>query len=108
MFRNLKVARLAYRFYFKRAPLPTRIFCAGRLLKNRFFRARAPISVMIAVTYRCQCRCVHCGMAAYAVNYSDELMPKISSVCWTGFTRWEPLKLTSSAGNHYSFPGWRN
>jgi len=73
MFRNLKVARLAYRFYFKRAPLPTRIFCAGRLLKNRFFRARAPISVMIAVTYRCQCRCVHCGMAAYAVNYSDEL-----------------------------------
>ncbi|MEA1927662.1 MAG: radical SAM protein [Candidatus Auribacterota bacterium] len=73
MLNNLKVARLAYRFYFKRAPLPTKISCAGRLLKNRFFRASAPISVMIAVTYRCQCRCVHCGMAAYAVDYSDEL-----------------------------------
>ncbi|MDP8234750.1 MAG: radical SAM protein [Candidatus Erginobacter occultus] len=73
IFGNLKVARLAYRLYFRRATFMTRILCAWRLLKNRLFGIRAPISVMIGVTYRCQCGCVYCGMNLYQVDAEVEL-----------------------------------
>jgi len=73
MLGNLKVARLAYRLYFGRAGLATRISCVLRLARNRFIGTRAPISVMIGVTYRCQCGCVHCGMESYRVSPEDEL-----------------------------------
>lgn len=59
---NLKVYRLAWRLYFGRASPLTRLSCAARLFRGRFLSARAPISTMIGLTYRCQCRCVHCGM----------------------------------------------
>jgi len=59
---KLKVLRLAYRLYFRNASFLTRFSCGFRLLRHRFFGISAPISVMIGLTYRCQCRCVHCGM----------------------------------------------
>lgn len=73
MFNTFKVARLAYRLYFRRAKFITQASCAFRLAQNRFFGPRAPISVMIGVTYRCQCGCVHCGMNLYRVAPGEEL-----------------------------------
>ncbi len=73
MMDTLKVLRLAYRLYFDNAPFATRISCGFRLLRRRFFRVSAPISIMIGVTYRCQCRCVHCGMELFRNAEEAEL-----------------------------------
>ena len=70
---NLKVASLAYRLYFKTAPWPVKISCAIRFIRHRFAGITAPISVMIGLTYRCQCDCVHCGMNLYRVDPEEEL-----------------------------------
>ena len=70
----LRVYRLAYRLYFRRAPWPTKLSCALRLFRNRWCaRRRAPIAVMIGLTHRCQCRCVHCGIARQKATGEDEL-----------------------------------
>jgi len=73
---NLKVASLAYRLYFKTASWPVKISSAARLIKHRFAGITAPISVMIGLTYRCQCDCVHCGMDLYRVDPAEELSPE--------------------------------
>ncbi len=73
MLDNIKVARLAYRLYFQNAPFLSRVSCAFRLIRHRFSRITAPISVMIGLTYRCQCRCVHCGMELFRSGGEKEL-----------------------------------
>jgi len=73
MLGNLKVARLAYRLYFQNAPLCTRGSSAFRLIRHRFSRITAPISIMIGLTHRCQCDCVHCGMELFQSGGEEEL-----------------------------------
>jgi len=70
---KLKVLRLAYRLYFRTAPPLARASCGLRLLRHRLFGVSAPISIMIGLTYRCQCRCAHCGMELYRNDGAVEL-----------------------------------
>ena len=68
-----RVYHLAYRMYFQNADWKHRFSCAARLLRHRTGKLTAPIAVMIGVTYRCQCRCVHCGMRMYTSDNIREL-----------------------------------
>jgi len=72
MLKLLKLYRLAYKMYFKRATLFTTFSCGLRLLRNRI-KTRSPVSIIIGITYACQCKCVHCGMDLNHVERKDEM-----------------------------------
>ncbi len=56
-------------------PLPARgqLLVLGRLARRRMTGLLAPRSVEIGLTYRCQARCDHCGVAGQARSDSPEL-----------------------------------
>lgn len=89
-----------------------RIFSArlgliGALRLGRFFIRRAlgapnpPMALMLAVTYRCQCRCVHCSSAELGLDGEEELstaevkslidQAAAAGIIKFGFTGGEPL-----------------
>ena len=60
----LKDISLIYRVNFRPLPMMARLKGMGRLTKMYFAKAYpAPISLLIAVTGRCQCSCRHCGVS---------------------------------------------
>lgn len=85
----------------------SRLGMRGGLRLARFFIRRVtgapnpPMALMLAVTYRCQCRCVHCSSAALAVDGEKELstaeikslidQAAAAGIIKTGFTGGEPL-----------------
>lgn len=69
---------------FKRWRFSLKVFCRGldhsdrvKIIKYCFLRyilrVVRPVSVVFALTYRCQCRCVHCSVGAYKKASGDEL-----------------------------------
>lgn len=52
---------LLEKLFVRRAGLKAYIRLAGYALRKAFLGDRTPLALMIAVTYRCQCRCVHCS-----------------------------------------------
>ncbi|MFX0211534.1 MAG: radical SAM/SPASM domain-containing protein [Candidatus Hodarchaeota archaeon] len=43
------------------------------LIKSHIFLPRSPIAMTFAVTYRCQCKCVHCSAGKHFRNDAQEL-----------------------------------
>lgn len=61
LYRDLK---LIYSVNFQNKSLQNQVSGLGRLVLNHLFRYYdAPVSLLIAVTGRCQCRCKHCGVS---------------------------------------------
>lgn len=89
-FKNSRLHRFLLRYYYRRAyPL------FRRLLRSEY--PLYGVSVMWALTYQCQCRCDHCGVALYARDDQACLQPqeiypvidelvkaKVSNICFTG------------------------
>ena len=65
--------RLIYRINFKGFGLARQVRVAGRIGARKLLRPGAPLWAMIGLTYRCQCRCVHCGMGEYGRRVGEEL-----------------------------------
>ncbi len=71
---------------------------ARYVFRRAFLGDRTPLALMIAVTYRCQCRCVHCsagGLRAAEMPAADLLrlvsQAADAGVVKLGFTGGEPL-----------------
>lgn len=66
--------RLLYQMYIKHASIKQifHLFKVGRDALTKPQRA-FPFSVLLAVTYECQCNCVHCGVANYKNIEREEL-----------------------------------
>lgn len=43
------------------------------ILKNDLFRSYSPSSAVIGLTYKCQCKCIHCSAGLYKKDRSREL-----------------------------------
>ena len=65
--------RLIYRVNFKGFGLARQVRLARRIGARKLLRPGAPLWAMIGLTYRCQCRCVHCGMGEYARRVGEVL-----------------------------------
>jgi AdoMet-dependent heme synthase len=67
-----KDIHLIYQVNFSSLPLVPRLKAMTRLLAKYYLKAYdAPISLVIAVTGQCQCKCKHCGVSY--MNRNDEL-----------------------------------
>ena len=85
----------------------SRIYISGHIqflkffIKRYVFRNKIPMTVMIALTYKCQCNCVHCAVSRLEDNMSAELSTEeIKKIIYEsqrigvlkiGFTGGEPL-----------------
>jgi MoaA/NifB/PqqE/SkfB family radical SAM enzyme len=56
-----------------------------------------PFSVVLAITYHCQCRCVHCSVGDYAVS-KDELSTQELKDVIDAIDIWGPIKITFFGG----------
>lgn len=90
---------LLYRVFARRSGLRLLPRLASFAWKRYVLRRRVPMTVMIAVTARCQCDCAHCsasGMPSGAELTAEEIKGVINSACAMGspkigFTGGEPL-----------------
>jgi len=66
-------ARLVYRLGFSRISPVKFIQIARYLTRNYIFRQPRPGAAILGVTYRCQCKCVHCSVGYENSGSGDEL-----------------------------------
>lgn len=55
--------------------VPSRLYAktVRSIVKNDLFHSFSPSSAIIGLTYRCQCKCMHCSAASYERDSSREL-----------------------------------
>lgn len=70
---TIKKLGLCYSLYIKNASARQIFHLSKTAVKTLLGRNRYPFSVLLSVTYRCQCDCVHCGI----VKYKDESRPEL-------------------------------
>ncbi|NTV29792.1 MAG: radical SAM protein [Candidatus Omnitrophica bacterium] len=67
------------------------------IAKRYVFRNKVPFSVVFAVTYHCQCRCVHCSVGDYPLSdkelSTDEVRRAIDAIA-----AWGVIKITFFGG----------
>lgn len=98
---NLYMAFLQLLFglrVFFRRPTVGNVLRVARFLFRRYALSEpVPFSVVYAVTYRCQCRCVHCSVADYGVP-KDELDDAEARGLIDSVADWGAVKLTFFGG----------
>lgn len=73
-FKNqIKHQYLIAKIFFSTVPLRLYPKVILGVLKNDAFQIHSPSSAIIGLTYRCQCRCVHCSASLYKKNLLNEL-----------------------------------
>jgi MoaA/NifB/PqqE/SkfB family radical SAM enzyme len=103
---HIKRLALIHRVFARRAGLRLLPRLAGFIWKRYVLRRRVPLTVMIAVTARCQCDCAHCsasGLPSGAELTAEEIKGVINSARGMGspkigFTGGEPLLRGDIAG----------
>jgi len=66
---------LILKIFFQTAPRHLYLKLLLNTLKN-FLRLYTPSSAVLALTYKCQCRCIHCSAGFYKKDFSNELSTK--------------------------------
>ena len=83
---------------FFRRPTARNMLRLARFVFRRYALSRpVPFSVVYAVTYKCQCRCVHCSVADYGVS-GDELDTSQALGLIDDIADWGAVKITFFGG----------
>ncbi|OGS07524.1 MAG: hypothetical protein A2270_09670 [Elusimicrobia bacterium RIFOXYA12_FULL_51_18] len=67
------------------------------MIKRYFLGRPVPFSVVLAVTYKCQCGCVHCSVADYAREAQELTAEEIKKII-DFVDDWGPVKVTFFGG----------
>ena len=62
-----------YTINFKRASIKIKIRSLYKILAKKIWKPNTPLTMMVGITYRCQCNCVHCCVKGYKINKNEEL-----------------------------------
>lgn len=73
------------------------------LWKRCIRREAVPFSVVFAVTYRCQCHCVHCSVGDYPVSNNELSTQEITELI-DAIDAWGPIKVTFFGGEPLLHP----
>lgn len=65
--------RLIYELVFKRISFKKLLHMVRFFLKSIVLKKRLPVAVIMGLTYRCQCQCVHCSVDYYKNLKQEEL-----------------------------------
>ncbi len=57
-----KAIILGYRLHFRRASLAQLAHCGISFIRKMLATEQSPLSILLALTYSCQCNCSHCGI----------------------------------------------
>lgn len=91
------------RVFFNRLSFRSCLKIAKFLFKRYILRKPIPFSVVFALTYDCQCGCIHCSVGDYARQKNDLSTEEVKSIIdfidW-----WGPFKITFFGGE----PSLRN
>jgi MoaA/NifB/PqqE/SkfB family radical SAM enzyme len=71
--RIFKKRGLLYRLYIKRASVKQSFYLFKAAVKMLRGQRKYPFSVLLSITYKCQCDCVHCGIIKYKNETEQEL-----------------------------------
>jgi len=66
------------------------IHISGFVFKRYILNKKIPFSAVLAITYRCQCRCVHCSIGDYDIAYEmslDEIKRLIDEIAKAGIIK---------------------
>ena len=85
------------RVFFKRLSLKNAAVIGSFIFKRCLLRRRVPFSVVFALTYKCQCRCVHCSVADYG-DCGPELGTSEAMRVIDEIAAWGPVKITFFGG----------
>ncbi|MCD4779797.1 MAG: radical SAM protein [Candidatus Omnitrophica bacterium] len=72
-FLNIRRFILLYNIFIRRVRLKGHTQMLKYAFKRLFLRQEIPMTIMIALTYRCQCRCVHCSASDLSDQAGEEL-----------------------------------
>ncbi|MBU1999316.1 MAG: radical SAM protein [Candidatus Omnitrophica bacterium] len=67
------------------------------MVKRFLLRTPVPVSVVFALTYKCQCNCVHCSVGDYN-KFGNTLSTKEIKETIDFIARWGPIKITFFGG----------
>lgn len=85
------------RVFFNRLPLRSYLKIIKFLWRRYILGKPIPFSVVFALTYKCQCSCVHCSVGDYAKENDELSTEEIKSVL-DFIDLWGPVKVTFFGG----------
>lgn len=79
----LKELKLVYNISLKLAPFRKKLRILKFIIRKYLLKNNIPLAVIIGVTYKCQCNCLHCSVDNYRRdnNYLSELSTKEIKAC---------------------------
>ncbi|MCM2267020.1 MAG: radical SAM protein [Elusimicrobiales bacterium] len=93
----IRQLRFGLRVFFRGLTLANIRRIAVFMVRRFLLRKPVPFSVVYAVTYKCQCRCVHCSVADYGVP-ADEFSTEEALALVDDIAAWGAVKVTFFGG----------
>ena len=85
------------RVFFNRASIKNYSKIIKFLWKRYILRKPIPFSIVFALTYECQCNCIHCSVSDYRMQGNDLATEEVKSIL-DFVNRWGPVKVTFFGG----------
>lgn len=80
IFHKTRILIFGLKVFFKRITFKNMILIAKFVFKRYILKIKIPFSVVFALTYRCQCNCIHCSVADYERNKHELTTSQIKKI----------------------------